>query len=62
VEVVPPIIVAVNSLTRSSSGDGALEAEVSEALGISLPEVHGLYFRGIDEVRMDCILEEAMEC
>jgi hypothetical protein len=45
----------------SSSGSGALEAEVSKVLGISLSEVHDLYFGGIDEVRRDCILEEAME-
>jgi hypothetical protein len=46
---------------RLSSGSGALEAEVSKVLGISLSKVHDLYFGGIDEVRRDRILEEAME-
>jgi hypothetical protein len=61
VEVVPPVIVAVDSLTRLSSGSGALEVEVSKASGISLSKVHDLYFGGIDKVRRDRILEEAME-
>jgi hypothetical protein len=35
--------------------------EVIEALGISLSKVHDLYFGGIDKVRRDHIIEEAME-
>jgi hypothetical protein len=61
-EVVPPILVPVDSLTISSSDSGALELEVSEALGISLSEVHDLYFGGIDKVRRDRIIGEAMDC
>jgi hypothetical protein len=35
---------------------------VSEALGISLSEVHDLYFGDRDEVERDHIVEEAQEC
>jgi hypothetical protein len=55
VEVVPPVI-AVEELTRSSSEDEGvgllmedLELGVSEALGISLSEVHAWYFRDSDK-------------
>jgi hypothetical protein len=55
VEVVPPVV-AVTELTRSLSEDeevgllmGKLELGVSEALGISLSEVHAWYFRDSNE-------------
>jgi hypothetical protein len=59
---VPSILIAVDSLTMSLTDSGVLELEVSEVLGISLSEVHALYFRGIYEVRRDRIMEEAMDC
>jgi hypothetical protein len=52
---VPPVV-AIVELTRSSSGDEEvgrliedLELGVSEALGISLSEVHAHYFWDSDE-------------
>jgi hypothetical protein len=54
-EVVPPVIVAVESLTRSSSGSGVeqLELEVSETLGESLSKVHAWYFGDSDLGKLD---------
>jgi hypothetical protein len=42
-EVVPPCI-PIEELTRSSSVSNMLPEAVSEALGISLSEVHARYF------------------
>jgi hypothetical protein len=54
-----PLIVPVEELTRTSSGVSALLEAVSEALVISLSEVHDLYFGDMDEVRKERIIEEA---
>jgi hypothetical protein len=59
---VVPLVVLVKELTRSSSGASALLDVMREALGISLSEVHDLYFGDLDEVRKGCIIEEAQEC
>jgi hypothetical protein len=53
VEVVPPIVVLVDELTRSSSGVGDLSVAVSDALGVGLSKVRDCYFRGSDEVEVD---------
>jgi hypothetical protein len=58
-EVVPPAMVPINELTRSSSGE--LSVPVSEALGISLSEVHDMYFGNRSENERVCIVEEAQE-
>jgi hypothetical protein len=58
---VVPLVVAVEELTRSSSGESMLPEAVSEALGISLSEVLDLYLGGIDKVRRNHIIEEAIE-
>jgi hypothetical protein len=59
--LVLPSEVAVEELTRSLSGASALLEVVSEALGISLSKVHDLYFRDMDKVRRERIIEEAQE-
>jgi hypothetical protein len=59
---VVPLVVPVEELTRSSSGASVLPEAVSEVLGISLSELHDLYFRDVDEVRKGRIIEEAQEC
>jgi hypothetical protein len=38
-----------------------LPEAISEALGISLPEVLDLYFGGIDEGRRDCLVWDAID-
>jgi hypothetical protein len=58
---VVPLIVPVEELTRLSSEGSALPEAVSEALGISLSEVHDLYFRDMDKVRRKCIIEEEQD-
>jgi hypothetical protein len=37
-----------------------LPEAISEVLGVSLSEVHDLYFGNLDEVRRGCIIEEAV--
>jgi hypothetical protein len=61
-EVVHPVLVPMDSLTIPSSDSGVLELEVSKTLGISLSKVCDLYFGGIDKVRRDRIIGEAMDC
>jgi hypothetical protein len=67
-EVVPPIVVTVDSLTRSSSDVGVqrsvveLDVEVSEALGMSLSKVQAQYFEGSDEGELDQVLTEERDC
>jgi hypothetical protein len=63
---VPPLV-AVEDLTQSPSDVEVehmeeLELTVSEALGISLSEVHDWYFRGSDlSKRMEQVLEGERE-
>jgi hypothetical protein len=54
-------VVPIKELTRLLSGVSALPGAVSEVLGISLSEVHDLYFGDIDEVQRECIMEEVRE-
>jgi hypothetical protein len=59
---VVPLIVPMEELTRSSSsGESMLPKAMSEVLGISLFEVLDLYFGNLDEVKRNCIIEEAIE-
>jgi hypothetical protein len=51
------LVVSVEELTRSSSEGSVLPEALSEALGISLSEVCGLYFGDMDGVGRDCIIE-----
>jgi hypothetical protein len=61
-EVVPPLTVPIEELTRSSSSSESLLPEaISEALGISLSEVFDLYFRDIDKVTRDHLVWEAID-
>jgi hypothetical protein len=58
---VHPLVVPVANLTRSSSPGSVLPEAISEALGISLPEVLDLYFRGVDEGRRDRLVWDAID-
>jgi hypothetical protein len=60
-EVVPPLVVPIEELTRSSPSGSLLPEAISEALGISLSEVFDLYFRDIDEVAGDRLVWEAID-
>jgi hypothetical protein len=63
-DVVPPIAVAVDSLTRLLSDIGVqeLNIEVSEAFGISLSKVQAQYFESSDEGEVDHMLTEERDC
>jgi hypothetical protein len=60
-EVVPPLVIPIEELTRSSPSGSLLPEAISEALGISLSEVFDLYFRDIDEVVRDRLVWEAID-
>jgi hypothetical protein len=60
-EVVPPLVVPIEELTRSSPSGSLLPEAISEALGISLSKVFDLYFRDIDEVARDHLVWEAID-
>jgi hypothetical protein len=60
-EVVPPVIVPVEELTRSSPSESLLPEAVSEALGISLSKVLNLYFGELDKVRRDRLIWELID-
>jgi hypothetical protein len=61
-EVVPPIVVAAESLTRLSSDIETLELEVSEVLDLSLSEVCTRYFEGSNESEVDQVVAEEQDC
>jgi hypothetical protein len=50
---VTPQTVPIEELTRSSLSSSMLPEAISEALGISLPEVLDLYFGGVSEEQRD---------
>jgi hypothetical protein len=54
-------VVPVEKLTRSLSPVSMLPAALSEALGISLSEVMGCYFDGLDEETRVCRIEEVLD-
>jgi hypothetical protein len=60
-EVVPPVIVPVEELTRSSPSECLFPEAMSEALGISLSKVLNLYFGELDEVRRDRLIWELID-
>jgi hypothetical protein len=45
----------------SLSNESLLPESISEALGISLSEVIGLYFRDIDEGQRDCLVWDMID-
>jgi hypothetical protein len=53
--------VPVEELTGSLSSGSLLPEAVSEALGISLPELLDLYFGGIDKGRRDRLVWDAID-
>jgi hypothetical protein len=60
-EVVPPQVVPIEDLTRSSPSESLLPEAVSEALGISLSEVLNLYFGELDENTRDHMVWDAID-
>jgi hypothetical protein len=60
-EVVPPQVVPIEDLTRSSSPASMLLAALSEALGISLSTVMDRYFNGSQDSERVRQIEEALE-
>jgi hypothetical protein len=60
-EIVPPLLVPVEELTKSSSSGSLLLKAISEVLWISLVEVIDLYFRDdSDEEARDRIVWDAI--
>jgi hypothetical protein len=53
--------VPVEELTVSSSSGSLLPEAISKALGISLPKVLDLYFRGIDEGHRDRLVWDTID-
>jgi hypothetical protein len=58
---VPPLVVPIEELTRSSLSGSLLPKAISEALGISLSEVLDLYFGDIDEGHRDRLIWDTID-